>query len=219
MSLDFHDFYGYLEQVLRESKDFEHGMSSICDRLEAGIPHPDWQNIKSRDLKDDIAHAREWMNRLAKASTCSFNPKGIFVGIAECYDPDYEDDYGNFGPEFADLYLVLYADGDSGRLEFIFDSERHDFDDDAKANLKQLKEIGMLCNTSDDGIGSEGYIAYSVAYVLLMLREILDGKIFEALHGEQKICVVSGFGSGDLFCIGDLTGNGLCLNTKSLVMQ
>jgi hypothetical protein len=76
--------------------------------------------------------------------------------------------------------------------------------------------VGILCNLSDEGIGSEGYIAYSVAFSLLLIRHILDGKIFDALNGEEKIGVAAGFNSGDLFCVGELTKNGLRLRNKAL---
>ena len=153
MHFDFAEFYDYIEQEFRSSDEFEASVHSMCAFLEERAPHDDWTNINSLDAKSDLPTATEWLAHLIKREPCPFTPRSIFFDILDIYGD--EDDYGGYGPNHADLSAVFFADydADDDSLQWIYGNERFDIDD-SKANLRALREAGLVFNGSN-GIGSE----------------------------------------------------------------
>ena len=216
MKLDFVAFYTWMENQLRLSADFATSVHAVCDWLEESVPHKDWSKVRSLDANVDLQSAREWLPAALQSSPCPFEAKAIFFGLTEIMGE--EDDYGNYGPEHADLYPVLFAryDADDDTLQWLYGDDRHDFDD-LNANLKGLKEAGLIFNSSTEAIGNECYIAYSVAYAALLLRHLLDGKMYSTLQCKDAIGIATGFSSGDLFCLGEFSADGLELRSKPMI--
>lgn len=212
MNLDFAKSYDYVEQEFRNSRDFEASVRAVCNWLAKQVPHDDWNKINALNVTGDLQIAKEWLPNLLGREQCPFRPKSIFFNILDIFGE--EDDYGAFGPNHADMCPVLFAHYDAAddSLQWIYGNERFDIDD-SNADLPALKEAGLLFNSSE-GIGSEVYIAHSVGYVLLLLRHLLDETQYALLQAERPVGVVAGFGSGDLFSLGELTSDGFVVRSK-----
>lgn len=169
--------------------------------------------MKSLSVRDDVQAAKEWLPRLLKQSACPFTPRGVFFNILDVYGE--MDDYGGYGPNYADVCPVFFADYDVDdvSMQWIYSNERHDIDD-SNACLPALREAGLIFNGSTDAIGSEVYIAHSVGYVLLLLRDLLNGELFTLLKAESPVGIAAGFGSGDLMSLGELTNDGFIVSSK-----
>lgn len=213
MTVNFAEFYDYIEHEFRNSRDFDLSIQAMYEWLEQHVPHKDWARVSALNAKGDLQIAKDWLLQLLRRESCPFTPRGILFNILDVFGE--EDDYGGYGPNHADLCPVFFPDYDAGdeSLQWIYGDERFDIDD-SNAKLPTLKEAGLLINGSDGGLGSEAYIAHSVGYVLLLLRHMLDGVHFELLKAEESVGIVAGFASGDLFSLGELTKAGFIIRSK-----
>jgi len=216
MAIDFAQFYALMEQELRLSRDFTSSMLVVCDYLEQQVPHSAWNELRELDLNSDLQGAKEWLASLLQTAVCPFDVQAIYLGLNE--NMGEEDDYGNYGPAHADLYPVLFGEYEPTDDSFgwLFSNERLDIDD-SNANLQGLRQAGLILNSSDAGVGYDCYLAYSVSYAVMLIRHLLDSYMYKLIQCKGAVGIATGFSSGDLFCLGELTEDGLVLRPGSIV--
>lgn len=210
--MDYGAFYERMERELPTSTNFAASMSSLIDWLRQRVPHSDWNKLKELKFDEDLRIGKQWFQQLVKEHPSDFDTRALYFGISEEFGEETET--GAYGPESADLYLVLFSEYDpnDASMDWIYGTNRFDFvEEQAKAHLPALKSIGLICN-EEGSIGSDAYIALSVGFVVLLLKHILSGGASIAPNIAQPVAVVTGFGSGDLFKLGDLTKDRLRLS-------
>lgn len=213
MSFQFDELYEYVEQLFRDATDFEASVLSMCEWLEKRVPHEDWSRVKALSAQQDLQVARSWLYKLLEQSSCPFSPQAVFFNVLDIFgEPD---DYGGYGPNHADVCPVFFAtcEPDDAAMSWIYGDERYDIED-SNANLSTLKESGLIFNSAKDSIGGDAYIAHSLGYVLLMLRQLLDRRLYELLKADNPVGIAVGFDSGDLFFVGELSEEGFVVNSK-----
>lgn len=216
MGFDYAQFYTDLETEFRKSDKFEQSMNALCGLLEKRLPHQDWDQIKSLELNEDLQTAKRWLPDVVNKAPCPFAPKALYFGLSEFMDEIDDEENDSVSLFYANLYLVQFGEYEPNdrELQWVYGNDRHDIDD-SQADLEALKKAGIIF-TGAKGIGYDAYLAYSVAFAVLLLRHLLDRNAFALFNSDTALGVATGFGSGDIFFLGELTAKGLIPSSRSL---
>jgi hypothetical protein len=210
--MDYGAFYKRLQREVRTSADFGLSVAAMMDWGSGQLPHSDWSRLAVFDAAKEIQSAKRWLPRILKREPCRFTVRGAFIGLGEFQDSD--------GIEFADLYFGLMSAYDPAdpKLQWLFSTPRH-YPSNAYLASKALQQGGLLCNrkAAPPGLGTPGHICFSVSFASLLLRHALDGDVFRTIGGTAPIGVVTGFDSGDLLHLGEITNDGFIPNKKRMV--
>jgi hypothetical protein len=212
MGIDYARFYEQLQSEVRVSTDFAASMVVLMDWGAQHLPHSDWARLAAFDAEKELQLAREWLPKVLKKTPCPFPIRSAYFGLGEFEDRD--------GVEFADLYFGLtsvYDPADS-ELKWLYSEPRH-YPDEAYLKSKALRQGGLLCNRESvsPSLGTPGHICFSVGFAALLLRHLLDGNVFRLFAGTAPIGVVTGFDSGDLLRLGEITANEFVPNQNRMV--
>lgn len=210
MEFDYPKFYERLETEVRKSTDFSASLAALMEWGAQQMPHPDWSRLGAIPVDNEIQSARRWLPRVLKRAPCPFPVRGAYFGLGEFAD--------RTGGEYADLYFGLMSQYSPGDKEWLFAKPRH-YPNAAYLKSKGLKEGGLLCNreTTPPGLGTPGHICFSVGFAALLLRHLLDKEVFHLLGGTAPIGVVTGFDSGDLLQLGEITADGFVANAEAMM--
>ena len=212
MNFNFAAFYDQLETEVRASSDFAKSVAALMDWSARQIPHSDWSRLAEFDAAKELAAARRWLPRVLKRSPCPFQVRGVYFGLGEFADRS--------GVEYADLYFGLMSEYDRVDLElkWVWCKPRH-YPDNSYLKSKALKNGGVLCNreSTPPGLSTPGHICFSVGFAALLLRHVLGKEVFQLLGGTAPIGVVTGFDSGDLLRLGEITADGFQPNHNTMV--
>lgn len=218
MGFDYAQSYSQIETEFRKSNSFEQSMLAVCSLLEKSLPHQDWKKIRALNLSKDLQSARMWLPAVLSASPCPFTPRALYIGLSEFMDElDVDDaESDSIVLFYAKMNIVQFSEFDptDEQREWLYSDNRHDIDD-SHADLESLKEAGIVF-TGPGGIGYDGYLVYSVAFAILLLRHLLDSNAFSLFKSDVAMGIATGFGSGDTFYLGELTVGGLNPSTRSL---
>jgi hypothetical protein len=212
MDIDVIKFYEVLEKEIRVSTDFPSSMIKLLDWSAKEAPHPDWAKLKKLDFDAEFTAAKNWLPKILKKSPCPFPVRGAYFGLGEFSNDD--------GIEWSDLYFGLMAECDptDSESKWLWCESRH-YPENSYLKSKALKKGGLLCNreSDDETLGNDGNMCLSLAFAALLLRHLLDEKAFKTLGGNKPIGVVTGFDSGDMFRLGEITQQGLSLNPNAMI--
>jgi len=212
MDFDFTAFYERLQKEVRTSTDLHSSVEAMMQWGARQIPHADWSRLAAFDAAKELQAAKRWLPRVLKRAPCPFDVRGAFVGLGEFQDRN--------GVAYADLYFGLMSTYDPADLDsqWLYSRPRH-YPDNAYLRSKALKQGGLLCNqeATPPGLGTPGHISFSVSFAALFLRHALDGDVYRLLGGTRPIGVVTGFDSGDLLRLGEITAEGFVPNETAMV--
>ena len=212
MGFDFPAFYERLQDEVRTSTDLPASMGTMMKWGEGQISHPDWARLATFDAVEELRSAKIWLPRVLKRAPSPFPVRGAFLGLGGFQDQN--------GTEFADLYFGLMSTYDPADTEsqWLYSKPRH-YPEDAYLGSKALHQGGLICNrkTGTPGLGTPGHICFSTSFAALILRHTLDGDIYRLLGGTAPIGVVTGFDSGDLMRLGEMTSEGFVPNKNAMV--
>ena len=212
MDFDYESFYERLQTEVRVSSDFAHSVAALMDWGAHQISHADWSRLAVFDAAAEISSARRWLPRVLTRAPCPFPIRGAFIGLGEFQDRN--------GVEYADLYCGLMSTYDSTDAEskWLYSNPRH-YPQNAYLKSKALKQGGLLCNreATPPRLGTPGSLVVSVSVARLLIRHVLHKEVFRFLAGTAPIGIVTGFDSGDLFRLGEITPNGFVPNENAMV--
>ena len=212
MDLDFRAYFERLQDEVRGRKNLHQSMVSLMDWCSQRLHHRDWKRLATLVDAEDSVSAREWLPGVLARAPCPFPIRGVYFGLGEFTDSN--------GIEFADLYVGFMSEYDRNDLaaEWLFSDPLH-YPDEAYLGSETLRKAGVLCNREKQppGLGVDGNVAFSVAFAALLLRTLLDEKAFRLFKGTGPIGVVTGFDSGDLVRIGEVTAGGFVANPGPMV--
>lgn len=221
------EIYGDIEAVVKSDCTVEAGMSAVVAECARHRPHPDWERFGALDVASDLEHLRGWLT-----TACSTPPDGSISGLwFGLFNPVYEgEDQGS-----ADIYVSGSpydpANGDwvcavswkprgayarSRVLKEVFDIS---YGEEALSYVKEgvsYYDKAVLSEHGERFLMNDGEYPLCLAYGALAVRRLateLDPRV--PLGDAQRRALFVGFDSGDLICIGELTGDGLQFSRNS----
>jgi hypothetical protein len=208
MDFDFDSFYKRLQEEVRSSTDFGASLKSMLECCAKLQPHPAWAELMALDTSKEIKATKRWLPRVIKREPCPFPVRGAYFGLSE---------FAYRGAEYANMYVALMSayDPNDQETQWLFEKPTH-YPDKGHLNSKSLKAAGLLC-AGEDSLGTPGLICYSMSFSALLLRHVLDAEMHQLLGGTGPIGVVTGYDSGDLLRLGEMTAEGFVPNKSDFV--